>query len=132
MPLNEKRQVAEGDVGSLQCNDKKNSLQLPRDADGLDVIIWNGFRDLSRYFYITLSYASWDLFPTTIERPKTRGWGSPLNKPYRYMPPQRVGFLPCFDMKTGIDFAHFGLESGMVFEGTRECMSVFNVLMLNE
>ena len=24
-----------------------------------------------------------------------------------------------FGLKTGIDFAHFGLESGMVFEGTR-------------
>ena len=23
-----------------------------------------------------------------------------------------------FSLKTGIDFAHFGLESGMVFEGT--------------
>ena len=23
-----------------------------------------------------------------------------------------------FGLKTGIDFAHFGLESGMVFEGT--------------
>ena len=25
-----------------------------------------------------------------------------------------------FCLKTGIDFAHFGLESGMVFEGTTE------------
>ena len=33
------------------------------------------------------------------------------------MPPQRVGFLRRFGLKTGIDFAHFGLESGMVFEG---------------
>ena len=24
----------------------------------------------------------------------------------------------CFGLKTGIDFAHFGLESGMIFEGT--------------
>ena len=28
------------------------------------------------------------------------------------MPPQRVGFLCRFGLKTGIDFAHFGLESG--------------------
>ena len=28
------------------------------------------------------------------------------------------GFLPRFSLKTVIDFAHFGLESGMVFEGT--------------
>ena len=33
------------------------------------------------------------------------------------VPPQRVGFLCRFGLKTGIDFAHFGLESGMVFEG---------------
>ena len=38
------------------------------------------------------------------------------------MPPHRVGFLPgflrLFGLKTGIDFAPFGLESGVVFEGT--------------
>ena len=44
--------------------------------------------------------------------------GTPLYKPYRYVPPQRVGFLCPFGLKTGIDFAHFGLESGMVFEET--------------
>ena len=33
------------------------------------------------------------------------------------MPPQRVGVLRCFGLKTGIDFAHFGLESGMRIEG---------------
>ena len=27
---------------------------------------------------------------------------------------QRVGFSPCFGLKTAIDFAHFGLESGIV------------------
>ena len=30
----------------------------------------------------------------------------------------RVGFLRRFGLKTGIHFPHFGLESGMVFEGT--------------
>ena len=44
--------------------------------------------------------------------------GKPLNKPYRYLPFQQVGFLRLFGLKTGIDFAHFGLESGMVFERT--------------
>ena len=39
----------------------------------------------------------------------------PLHKPYRYLPPQKV--LRRFGLKTGIDFAHFDLESGMVFEG---------------
>ena len=34
------------------------------------------------------------------------------------MPPHRVGFLRRFGLKTGINFAHFGLESGMVLEGT--------------
>ena len=38
--------------------------------------------------------------------------------PYRYVPHQRVGFLRRFGLDTGMDFIHFGLESGMVFEGT--------------
>ena len=42
---------------------------------------------------------------------------TPFYEPYRYVPPQRVGFLCRFGLKTGIDFADFGLESGMVFEG---------------
>ena len=41
--------------------------------------------------------------------------GTPLYKPYRYMPPHRVGFLRRFGLKTGIQLAHFGLESAMVF-----------------
>ena len=43
---------------------------------------------------------------------------SPLNKPYKYVPPQRVGFLRRFGLKTGTDFARCGLASGMVFEET--------------
>ena len=35
-----------------------------------------------------------------------------------YVPPQRVWFLLRFGPKTGIYFAHFGLESGVVFKGT--------------
>ena len=53
--------------------------------------------------------------------------GSPLN-----VPPHRVGFLRRFGLKTGINFAQFGLESGMVFEGITECMNVFIVLIPNE
>ena len=34
------------------------------------------------------------------------------------MPPHRVGVMARFGLKTGIHFAHFGLESGMVFGGT--------------
>ena len=29
-----------------------------------------------------------------------------------------VWFLSCFGLKTGIDFDHYGLKSGMVFKGT--------------
>ena len=32
--------------------------------------------------------------------------------------PHRIGFLRRFGLKTGIHFAHFGLVSGVVFEGT--------------
>ena len=55
------------------------------------------------------------------------GGGTPLYKPYRYVPPHRVGFLHHFGLKTGIHFAHSGLESEMVFEGIAECMNVFTV-----
>ena len=43
---------------------------------------------------------------------------SPLNEPYKYVPPQRVGILRRFGLKTGTDFARCGLASGMVFEET--------------
>ena len=33
-------------------------------------------------------------------------------------PPHRVGFLRRFGLETGMQFVHFGLESGVVFEGT--------------
>ena len=42
------------------------------------------------------------------------GGGTPLNLPYR------VWFLRRFSLKTGIDFAYFGLNSGIVFEGMHE------------
>ena len=48
------------------------------------------------------------------------------------MPPRQVGFLHRFGLKTGIHFAHFGLESGMVFEGISERMNVFVVSIPNE
>ena len=34
------------------------------------------------------------------------------------MPLQRVWFLSRFGLKTGIDFDHYGLNSGIVFKGT--------------
>ena len=42
--------------------------------------------------------------------------------------PKGYGFWAFLGLKTGnIHFAHFGLESGMVFEGSTECMNVFTV-----
>ena len=54
------------------------------------------------------------------ETEETPGGGgvTPLYKLYSYLPPHRVGFLRRFGLTTGIHFAHFGLESGMVFEET--------------
>ena len=48
------------------------------------------------------------------------GGATPVSKLYRYVLPHRVGFLRRFGLKTGIGIhvGHFGLESGMVFEGT--------------
>ena len=39
--------------------------------------------------------------------------GTPLYKPYRYVPPKKVWFLCRFGLKMGIHFAQFGLESGI-------------------
>ena len=46
--------------------------------------------------------------------------GTPLYKPYRYVPPRRIYyiFVSRFGLKTGLHFAHLGLESGIVFDGT--------------
>ena len=44
----------------------------------------------------------------------------------------RVRFLRRFGLKTGVHFAHFGLQSGMVFERTREFMNVFIASIPNE
>ena len=50
--------------------------------------------------------------------PGRGGGGSPLCKRYTYLPTHRVGFLRRFGLKMSIHFANFGLESGMVFEGS--------------
>ena len=54
--------------------------------------------------------------PGLREKPWGRGWGTPLYKPCRCVPPQGVGFFRRFGLKTGIHFVRFGLESGMVFK----------------
>ena len=48
------------------------------------------------------------LSKTTMNAARGRGGGgtTPLYKPYRYVPPQRVGLLRRFGLKTGIDFGH--------------------------
>ena len=47
--------------------------------------------------------------------------------------PQRVWFLGLFGLKTGIHFAYFGLESGMLFERrTRAYEPTFIVSIPNE
>ena len=52
---------------------------------------------------------------------KARGGGVlPYVSHNGYVPPHRVGFLRRFGLKTVTEFAHFGLESGMVFEETTE------------
>ena len=40
-----------------------------------------------------------------------------LSFPCRYVPHEMVGFLLSFGLKTGIDFAYFGLNSGMERSG---------------
>ena len=37
-------------------------------------------------------------------------------KRYSYVPPIGNGFLRLFGINAGVYFAHFGLESGMVFD----------------
>ena len=59
------------------------------------------------------------------------GGGTPLYKPYRYVPPQRVGFLCRFGLKMSIDFVHFGLESGMLFEGTTGMYDIHVVFIIS-
>ena len=66
-------------------------------------------------------------FLLTIQR--VSPGGTPLYKLYRYVPPQRVWFLSCFGLKTGIDFDHYGLKSGVVSKGTTgayKCICLFN------
>ena len=57
------------------------------------------------------------------------GWGREgtlLYLSFWYVLPQRVEFLRRFGLKSVIDFAYFGLNSGMVFVGTHERICRFN------
>ena len=51
-----------------------------------------------------------------------------INHILRYVPPQGVWSLCLFGLETGIDFVHFGLESGMIFEGTT---GVYGLIILS-
>ena len=65
-----------------------------------------------------IDYSRSSVFGELGRAPEGRGGGAtPLYNSYRYVPPQRVGFLRSFGLKTGIHFSHFGPESSMVFEG---------------
>ena len=58
------------------------------------------------------------------------GGGTPLYKPYMYVPPRRGGVLRRFGLKTGIHFAHFW-ELG--FRGTTGVlMNIFIISILNK
>ena len=46
--------------------------------------------------------------------------------------PTGFDFYAVLVWKKGLDFAHFGLQSGMVYEGLRLCINVFVVSIRNE
>ena len=61
------------------------------------------------------------------------GGGIPLHKPYRYVLPQRIGFLGLFGLRMGIDkFCPFwsGIRYG--FEGTMGVYERINLLFQRE
>ena len=61
------------------------------------------------------------------------GESSLLQKPYRYVVAQRVGVFAQFWSENGYIFAHFCLESDMIFEEiTTECMNLIVVSIPNE
>ena len=82
----------------------------------LSRIAFNPFSPKSDQHQISLSLSQYFV--------KQRG-----HENYRF---DRVGFFAVFGLKTGMHLAHFGLESGMVFGGTTECMNVFIVSIPNE
>ena len=71
--------------------------------------------EVSCYWSLVTHYA---VKIRSLTIPGGGGARTPLYKLYRYVPPQRVWFLSRFGLKTGIDFDHYGLKSGMVYKGT--------------
>ena len=86
-------------------------------------------KGLSSLSVKTYTYSKLEL---TVQLSPGEG-GTPLYKPYRYVPPQRVWFLSCFGLKTGIDLDHYGLKSGTWFsKKPGECINVFVLSTPNE
>ena len=69
---------------------------------------------------------------------ETQRWNSRSKilprEPYRNVPPRRVGFLRCFSLKMGIDFAHYILVWNQFWfsRQLRQCMNVFILSIPNE
>ena len=72
------------------------------------VLFIPSFNVLSGHFYVSLSLVTVPIFRGVL----------PYIGSVTCRPGHRVGFLRRFGLKTDIHFSHFGLESGMVFEGT--------------
>ena len=73
---------------------------------------------LEKHFFLSVLSFIVCRWLTSIVITTPGGGGTSLNKPYRFVPHQNLCFLCRYGLKTGKDFAHFGLESGMAFEGT--------------
>ena len=71
-----------------------------------------------KFFLSVLSFIVCRWLTSIVITTPGGGGGTSLNKPYRFVPHQKVWFLCRYGLKTGKDFAHFGLELGMAFEGT--------------
>ena len=100
------------------CQNSLSKLEIVLTIDGM----YRGINCISLYFkVITIHFHSqtqvWTEFIQPRAAPSGGGGGTPLYKLYRYVLPHRVRFLRRFGLKTGIRFAHFGLESVKVFGG---------------
>ena len=73
-----------------------------------------------------------DRIKSVVDLYKHSGGGTLLYRPYRYVLPKGYGFLRRSGLKTSVDFTHFGLESGMVFEETTGVKNVSVVSIPNK
>ena len=96
--------------------------------------LWNGYTVLNQELqnhdafgrHIPV-YAMYGSTPPGV-LPAPGGGGTPLYKPYRYVPHPRVGFLCRFGLKTDIHLNYFRLESSMIFKGIGNYESVWTYL----